>query len=153
MVTGLKGFFGEKGTAGDIGFPGITGIAGAQGPPGLTGQAGTLSGSPTAFLQHTHSPGHGLPVQRLVGQREADPPNPRDPRTKAANFTKELSATVTLHPGSLLTRRPFTWFCLRTKHREAASLAVGAHREVVEGFVWPSVRLSMSTGFSSGYGI
>lgn len=84
VVTGLKGYFGEKGTAGDIGFPGITGTAGAHGSPGLTGQPGKVSCSHTVFLQHTHSPGHGLAVQQPVGQSMAEPPNLQNPRTKAA---------------------------------------------------------------------
>lgn len=74
VVTGLKGFFGQKGAEGDIGFPGITGIAGAQGPPGLTGQTGKISCSYTVFLQHLHFPGLGLMVQQPGGQSTAEPP-------------------------------------------------------------------------------
>lgn len=97
VVTGLKGFFGEKGTAGDIGFPGIMGTAGAHGSPGVIGQAGKVSCSHAAFLPCIHFPGHGLMVQRPVGQSMAEPPNLQNPRTKPISPRKELSARIALH--------------------------------------------------------
>lgn len=147
MVTGLKGYFGEKGIAGDIGFPGITGTAGAQGSPGLTGQAGKVSCSHKIFLQHLHSPGHGLTVQQRWGRVWLSPPISKTPEQRQPiSPRKELSARIALHPRKLaLTCCAFTSLCLRIKHAETTNLAVGDTQGSSGGGGWLSVCLSINT--------
>lgn len=123
MVTGPKGYFGEKGTAGDIGFPGITGTAGAHGTPGLTGQTGKVSCSHTVFLQHTHFPGFSSRWGRV---RLSSPISKTPEQRQPSSPRKELSDRIAFHPRKLaLTCCPFTLLCLRIKHAETTNLAVG----------------------------